>query len=309
MQEIEAFRKKTLLDFHLRPSYIGRKLVQAGGSPKTLANYARFGLRLLKNTLLPPGKPRGLRPDGAPPAVCLLGATSDIALALAGEFAVRDKASLVLASRDVARLDAAAAGLRRDTGASVTVRAFDALDFAGHKAFYDSLDPAPDVLVLAFGLLGDQQAGQADFQQARRVLDTNLTAALSLLEIAAADFARRGHGTIIGLSSPAGERGRKSNYLYGAAKAGLTVALAGLRHRLAATGVRVLTVLPGWTRTRMTAAAPTPQWLTATPQRVAADIHKAVRSGASIVYTPWFWRPLMALVRALPEKLFVKTNL
>lgn len=309
MEEIEAFRKKTLLDFHLRPSYIGRKLLQAGGNPKIIANYARFGLRLLKNTLLPPKRPQGLTPDGTPPTVCILGAGSDIALALARRFAAKDQAHLVLASRNQRRLEEAAALLTKDCDATVAVRRFDALDFAGHAAFFDSLDPMPDVLVLAFGLLGDQKAGQSDFAAARAVIDTNCTAALSLLEIATDRFTRRGHGTIVGLSSPAGERGRKSNYIYGAAKAGFTVALAGLRHRLHGTGVHVLTVLPGWTRTRMTAAAPTPARLTATPDRVAADIHKAIHDKTSILYTPWFWRPIMAIVRALPEKLFVKTNL
>ena len=191
----------------------------------------------------------------------------------------------------------------------MAVRPFDALDFASHATFFDALDPMPDVVVIAFGLLGDQKAGQSDFAAARTVIDTNFTAALSLLEIIADRFTRRGHGVIVGLSSPAGERGRKSNYIYGAAKAGLTVALAGLRHRLAGTGVQVLTVLPGWTKTRMTAAAPTPARLTATPDRVAAAIHKAIHDKTSILYTPWFWRPIMTVVRALPEKLFVKTNL
>lgn len=137
----------------------------------------------------------------------------------------------------------------------------------------------------------------------------NLTGAVSILEIAARDMEARGHGTIVGISSPAGDRGRKSNYLYGAAKAGLTAYLSGLRHRLAKSGVRVVTVLPGWVKTRMTAAAPTPQFLTATPARVAADIRNAVLRGKAVVYTPWFWRPIMCLVRALPEKLFTKTNL
>ncbi|EFL50644.1 Radical SAM domain protein [Solidesulfovibrio fructosivorans JJ]] len=309
MEEIEAFRKKTLLDFHLRPSYIGRKILQAGGNPKILANYARFGLRLLKNTLLPPKRPRRLTADDAPPHALILGANSDIATALARELAREDKATLTLASRDVERLERTAEAIACDCDARVGVCPFDALDTAGHKAFYESLDPAPDIVVVAFGLLGDQKAGQRDFEAARAVIDTNLTGALSILEIAAAAMERQGHGTIVALSSPAGDRGRKSNYLYGAAKAGLTVALSGLRHRLAKTGVHVVTALPGWTKTRMTAAAPTPKWLTATPQRVAADIRRAIHAGRAVVYTPWYWRPIMALVRALPEKLFVKTNL
>jgi short-subunit dehydrogenase/radical SAM superfamily enzyme YgiQ (UPF0313 family) len=307
MAEIEAFRKKTLLDFHLRPSYVGRKLLQAGGNPKIIANYARFGLRLLKNTLLPPKK-RRIAAD-APPHVLILGAASDIALALARELAHQDAARLTLASRDLARLEEAATDIRAAFATPVTVRAFDALDFAGHQAFYDALDQAPDIVVAAFGLYPDQQAGQRDFALAKATLDVNLTGAVSILEIAARDMEARGHGTIVGISSPAGDRGRKSNYLYGAAKAGLTAYLSGLRHRLAKSGVRVVTVLPGWVKTRMTAAAPTPGCLTATPARVAADIRNAIMRGNAVVYTPWFWRPIMCLVRTLPEKLFTKTNL
>ncbi|MEA4856013.1 SDR family oxidoreductase [Solidesulfovibrio sp.] len=308
MEEIEAFRKKTLLDFHLRPTYIGRKLLQAGGNPKIVANYARFGLRLLKNTLLPPRRPKSAATQ--PPHVLLLGAGSDIALALARELAHKDAARLTLASRDLARLEQAAADIRAACGTPVAVRAFDATAFDSHQAFYDSLETPPDIVVVAFGLYPGQQAAQRDFALAKAVLDVNLTGAASILEIVARDMEGRGAGTIVGLSSPAGERGRKSNYLYGAAKAGLTAYLSGLRHRLAKSGVRVLTVLPGWTRTRMTAAAPTPKLLTVTPARVAADIRQAIAAGASgTIYAPWFWRPIMALVRALPEKLFVRTNL
>lgn len=308
MEEIEAFRKKTLLDFHLRPTYIGRKLLQAGGNPKIVANYARFGLRLLKNTLLAPKRPKTAA--SGPPQVLILGANSDIALALARELAHRDAARLVLASRDVARLECAAADLRAAFDVPVDVRAFDALDTAGHQAFYDSLETPPDIVIAAFGSYPDQKAAQGDFAAARLALDVNLTGAVSILEIVARDMERRGHGTIVGLSSPAGERGRRSNYFYGAAKAGLTAYLSGLRHRLAKSGVHVLTVLPGWTKTRMTAAAPTPKLLTATPLRVAAAIRNAIADGKSgTLYAPWFWRPLMVLVRALPEKLFVRTNL
>lgn len=308
MEEIEAFRKKTLLDFHLRPSYIARKLKQAGGNPKILGNYTRFGLRLLKNTLLTPRHHKTAA--AGPPHVLVLGANSDIALALASALAAGDAARLVLASRDLDRLERAAADIRAVRDVPVEVKTFDALDTAGHEAFYAALETPPDIVVVAFGQLGDQKAMERDFAAARRVLDVNLTGAMSILEIVARDMERRGHGSIVALSSPAGERGRKSNYFYGAAKAGLTAYLSGLRHRLAKSGVRVLTVLPGWTRTRMTAAAPTPRALTVAPDRVAGDIRRALLAGKSgTLYTPWFWRPILALVKLLPEKLFVRTNL
>ena len=114
---------------------------------------------------------------------------------------------------------------------------------------------------------------------------------------------------LIGLSSVAGERGRKSNYAYGAAKAGLTAYLSGLRHRLFASGVNVLTVTPGFVRSTMTAHLELPAALTATPERVARDVHAAWRSGKNSIYTLAIWRPIMFIIRNLPECLFKRTNL
>lgn len=310
MAEIEDFRRKTLLAFHLRPSYIARKLVQAGGSPRVLANYARYGLRLIRNNLAALSKPKRpvLAPDGHPPRVLILGANSDIATALAEKLAAKG-ASLILASRDMDRLNETAKALRERHGAPVETRSFDALDFDGHAAFWRSLEPAPDGLVLAFGLLPDQAAAQADFSLARQTIDANFTAALSLMELAAPDMARRGHGFIVALGSPAGERGRRSNYIYGAAKAALAAAAGGLRHRLRGSGVGVLLALPGFVRTKMTRDMSLPALLTATPEHVARDILAALEKGCPRVRTPAIWGPIMFLVRNMPDALFNRTKL
>jgi radical SAM superfamily enzyme YgiQ (UPF0313 family)/short-subunit dehydrogenase len=296
MAEIEKFRRQTLLKFHLRPSYIGRKLAQAGADRRILANYFRFGLRLLKNTLA--GAPKKARTASR---LLVLGANSDIGLAIARKFAASEGSDLILASRDVAALEAKAADIRRQYGVRVDVAAFDATDTASHAAFYQGLPHKPDGAVLAFGLLEDADP--------LRVLEVNLLGAASILETIARDFEERREGFLIGLSSVAGARGRKSNYIYGAAKAGLTAYLSGLRHRLFASNVPVLTVIPGFVRSKMTAHLDLPGFLTATPERVAADVHAAWRAGKDSVYTLAVWRPIMWLIRNLPEFLFKRTNL
>jgi radical SAM superfamily enzyme YgiQ (UPF0313 family)/short-subunit dehydrogenase len=296
MAEIEKFRRDTLLKFHLRPGYIWRKLRQAGSDRRILANYFRFGLKLLKNTL-------GQAPKKGPGASCvlILGANSDIGLAIARQFAAHEGSNLILASRDVTALEAKAADIRSRFGVDVDVAFFEATDTASHHDFYQNLPRRPDGAVLAFGLLENSDP--------LRLIEVNLTGAASILEVVAGDFEARRQGFLIGLSSVAGERGRKSNYAYGAAKAGLTAYLSGLRHRLFASGVRVLTVSPGFVRSKMTAHLKFPKALTATPEHVARDVHAAWRSGKDAIYTKAVWRPIMWIIRNLPESLFKRTNL
>lgn len=241
--------------------------------------------------------------------VLVIGANSDIGLALAHLFANRHGAHLTLASRDVERLRVAARDIEIRHQVKVEITGFDILDTDSHQAWYEGLDPRPDLVILAAGALGDQQLGQKDFAEARRILDTNLTGPVSILELAAREFEIKGRGGVIAFASPAGLRGRQSNYLYGAAKGGLIVYLSGLRHRLHAAGVGVLTVLPGFVDTKMTEGLDLPPRLTATPEQVAEDVHKAWRKGRSVVYTRWFWRWIMLVIRLLPEALFVRTKL
>jgi decaprenylphospho-beta-D-erythro-pentofuranosid-2-ulose 2-reductase len=126
-------------------------------------------------------------------------------------------------------------------------------------------------------VFGGQVKAQQDFAEAKRIIETNFLGAVSILETIAADFERRGHGFIIGLSSVAGERGRQSNYIYGSAKGALAIYLSGLRHRLWQRRVRVVTVLPGFIQTKMTEHLDLPERLTASPEEVAEDIFQAYR--------------------------------
>ncbi len=239
----------------------------------------------------------------------ILGANSDVAQEIAKIFAQREQADLALASRNLPLLEKSCTDLQIRYGVKAKPFLFNATDYEAHRAFYDSLDPKPDGLVLAFGYLGDQSSAEQDFQEARKIIDTNFTGAVSILEIIAADFAQRRQGFIIALSSVAGERGRQSNYIYGAAKGALTVYLSGLRNRLYKDKVRVISVLPGMIRTKMTAHLDLPERLSADPEEIAADIYIGYKKGKDIIYSKWYWRLIMAVIKSIPEKLFKKMNL
>lgn len=239
----------------------------------------------------------------------ILGANSDVALALARKFAEAEKAHITLASRNQDLLRKKAQDLAIRYQVPAIPRFFDADDCKSHAGFYQSLDPKPDGVILAFGYLGDQQKAQQDFEEAAKMVKTNFLDAVSILEVIAADFQRRGHGFIIGISSVAGERGRQSNAIYGASKAGLTAYLSGLRNRLHRHNVRVMTVLPGFVRTKMTEHLDLPERLLAEPAEAAEDIYGAYRKKRDVVYTKWFWKWIMHIIRLIPEPLFKRLKL
>lgn len=239
----------------------------------------------------------------------ILGANSDIAHAVAHQFAKSENAALDLASRDMTLLEKKATDLKIRYQVEARALAFDATDTASHASFYEGLNPKPDGVLLAFGRLGDQHTAQKSFNDARRIIDTNFTGAVSILEIIAADFEQRRNGFIIAIGSVAGERGRQSNYIYGAAKSALGTYLDGLRNRLFPHHVHVLTVLPGFVRTKMTRDLDLPGPLTATPEQVAKDIYNALKTKKSRIYSLWMWRWIMAVIKAIPEPLFKRLKL
>ena len=238
----------------------------------------------------------------------VLGANSDMAKATARRFAQAGY-NIYLASRNTEELDKEVHHLELKYQVKSKARFFDALDFSSHAAFYAELDPKPAGVVLAFGMLGDQKQGQDDMQHAQKLIDTNYTGAVSILETIAADFERRRHGFIVGISSVAGDRGRQSNYIYGSAKAGLSVYLSGLRHRLFPAGVQVLTIKPGFVATKMTAGLDLPQKLTAKPGEVAERIYKGVTKKKNTIYVKPIWRLIMWIIIHLPEWVFKRTKL
>ncbi len=239
----------------------------------------------------------------------ILGANSDVAWATAKVFAQHTGAALTLASRDMEMLEKKVDDLRARFDGSAQAVPFDALDFASHEDFYANLTPRPDGVIVAFGIMQNQQTAQDDFGTAQEIIDSNFTGAASILEIIASDFQKRRAGFIVGISSVAGERGRQSNYVYGAAKAAFTTYLSGLRNRLSKFNVQVITVLPGFIQTKMTADLNLPGPLTASPKQVAQDIYTAYQKSRDTIYTRWFWRWIMVIIKCIPETVFKRMSL
>ena len=235
--------------------------------------------------------------------VLILGATSDIARATARRHGARGDA-LILAGRDPARLEEQAADLRLRFGVPVDIRRLDVLEPDGYGTFVDDLPVLPDVAISAVGLLGDQAAAERDPVLADRIIRSNFTGPAAVLATLANAMAARGSGVLVGISSVAGDRGRAANYIYGSAKSGFTAFLSGLRGRMARHGVRVVTVRPGFVRTRMTEGLKLPPLLTAEPDEVARAILRTESGGETDIYVRPIWRLIMAVVRALPEPLF-----
>ena len=240
----------------------------------------------------------------------ILGGTSAIAQAVARRWAARGDA-LVLAGRDAARLEAVAQDLRVRGAASVAVVVGDLADEAAQPRLLAQARAAVgdiDTALLAYGLLPDQPGVQGDPAALGDALNVNFVSAAQWCERLVAQFEARGRGTLAVIGSVAGDRGRQSNYAYGAAKGALAIYLDGLRHRLAASEVRVVTLKPGFVDTPMTAAFPKgPLW--ATPDVAAGVIVAAVDAGRPVAYVPGFWRLIMLVVRSLPRAVLHKTRL
>lgn len=242
------------------------------------------------------------------PCVLILGAASDIAVSLARKFASSGY-TVQLAARNVPRLHPLQLDISIRYNTACSLHEFDAAQPETHPAFFSSLPARPDVCISVFGLLGDQAKAESDWEECRRILEVNYIGAVSILNIAAEQYAAAGNGIIVGISSVAGERGRASNYLYGSAKAGFTAYLSGLRNRLSEKGVHVLTVKPGFVDTRMTENMPLPPLLTATPDAVANAIYSAVLKKKNVLYVKWFWRWIMFVIKCVPEPIFKKMKL
>jgi len=238
----------------------------------------------------------------------IVGAKSDIAKAVAREYA-RNGYDLYLAARDCSELEAFKTDLIVRTQRSVELVELDILDYDSHQKFYDDLREKPLGVVVAVGYLGEQKKAQKEFDEAKNIIDTNYTGVMSLLNIIANDFEVRRSGFIVGISSVAGDRGRKSNYIYGAAKAALSAYLSGLRNRLYDAQVSVLTVKPGFVATKMTEGMDLPAKLTAQPEQVAEDIFNAQQKGHDILYTKWIWRWVMMIIKMIPEWQFKKMSI
>lgn len=242
--------------------------------------------------------------------VLILGALSPIARASSNAFAAKGH-PLYLAGRDVEEISRIASDIKIRYGVPVSYGKFDAHAYESHLPFLQAVVKEMGQLegvLLAFGELGDQTQAAIDFDEAHRIIVSNYTGACSILTHCANYFGKMQKGFIIGISSVAGDRGRQSNYVYGSAKAGLTVFLQGLRNRLFHSGVRVITVKPGFVDTAMTFDKPGLP-LVASPKYVGERIVKALDHSSDEIYLPWFWRIIMFIVRNVPEFIFKRLKL
>ena len=237
--------------------------------------------------------------------ILIIGATSAIAQTTARRFA-DDGARFFLVGRDAGKLAAVADDLRVRGATGAETYVLDMNDLEKHAAMIEAATTALgtlDAALIAHGTLGNQKADEMLVVETLREWSTNATSIIALLTLLANQFERQRHGTIAVISSVAGDRGRRSNYIYGASKAALNVFLEGLRYRLHAAGIAVVTIKPGFVDTPMTAEVPK-NFLFASPERVGQDIHRAITRGTAVIYTPWFWRYVMLLIRLIPEPIF-----
>lgn len=243
--------------------------------------------------------------------IVVLGATSAIAKALcrlhgdAGDH-------LILCARDEIKL----ATVNQDLASRYSVKVDSVVvDFADDASCGGLMDEvaghskAVDVWYVFYGVLPDQAACESSVEATRQAVQINFTSVIEILTSVAIIVENEGKGSIVAVSSVAGDRGRGSNYVYGTAKGGVTLFLQGLRNRLHKSGGHVLTVKPGFVSTPMTAHLDRSGPLWATPEKVAMDIYRAVRKRKDVLYTPWFWGGIMMIIRGIPEVVFKRLGL
>ncbi|AZS85501.1 decaprenylphospho-beta-D-erythro-pentofuranosid-2-ulose 2-reductase [Streptomyces griseoviridis] len=241
---------------------------------------------------------------GLPQSLLVLGGTSEIALATARRLIARRTRTVWLAGRPSPALDRAATELR-GLGAEVHTVAFDALEPEAHETALGKVFAEGDIdlVLLAFGVLGDQARDERDPASAVRVAQTNYTGAVSACLVAARALQAQGHGSLVVLSSVAGERARRANFIYGSSKAGLDAFAQGLGDALYGTGVHVMVVRPGFVRSKMTAGLPEAP-LATTPEEVAAAVELGLRRRSETVWVPGALRVVMSALRHAPRAVF-----
>lgn len=247
--------------------------------------------------------------DQAKGRVMILGGKSDIGLAIARAFAARGHA-VTLAARGAHTLEAERADIALRNNVDVATAEFDVLDTAAIGRFVAETPELPGIVVSVIGAMGDQRESETDPLAAAQVFRTNFEGPAQVLGLYAERMLAEGRGgTLVGVSSVAGDRGRGSNYVYGSAKAGFTAFLSGLRNRLAGQGIHVITVKPGFVDTRMTRDLDLPKALTAAPEEVGEAVARAVEKRRNVVYVRRIWWLVMRIIGALPEGLFKRTSL
>jgi len=239
--------------------------------------------------------------------VLIIGAKSDIAKEVVREYA-RNGYDLYLAGRNIIEIEDLKNDIKIRFNTDVKLKEFDIAKFETHKDFYENLKPKPLGVIVVAGYMAEQKTCENDWSKTLNTINVNYTGAVSILNIVANDMEKNKNGFIVGVSSVASDRGRKANYIYGSAKAGFSAYLSGLRNRLYESGVKVLTVKPGFVDTKMTAGLDLPPKLTAQPKDVAKDIFTAQQKGKDVLYTKWIWRYIMMIIKMIPEWKFKRMS-
>ncbi len=242
-------------------------------------------------------------------AAVVFGGKSWIALAIAREFAANGH-NIYLVARDCEALRADEPDFRIRYNVDVTLVEMDILDEPRLAEFVEEFAAdCPDVVISVLGRQEEADRERADVDYIDGLVRGNLFGPAMVLEKFATLMEKAGRGTLIGISSVAGDRGRQKNYTYGATKAGFTAFLSGLRNRLFKAGVHVITVKPGVIETPGTVGMGHPAALMGKPETVGADVYKAFAKGRNTIYTPWFWRWIMLIIRLIPEAVFKRLDI
>lgn len=245
-----------------------------------------------------------------PTRILVLGATSAIAMAVMRKLAKPDVHFFIVA-RSESKLAVVGQDLVTRGAGSVDGRIADLDDTSLHASILESAEKSLgriDLALIAHGVLGNQEEAQSDYAAAAAILHTNFMSAVSLITWLANYFEAQRGGTLAVISSVAGDRGRKSNYVYGASKGALSIFLDGVRNRIDRFGVNVLTIKPGFVATPMTSHLPRGP-LFATPEKVADGILSAIQKRKDVAYVPGFWALIMFIIRSIPESMFKKKDL
>ena len=240
--------------------------------------------------------------------ILIIGGNSDIGFEIAKEFYKNNNNNLYLTTQPNKKITKDINQLKNNKNRLKLIK-FDLLEFNDHKKFYNALDPKPDLVICSAGMFLNSEQILSNFELKEKMINTNFTGYASILDIIIDDFKRKNNGCIIGISSVAGDRGRASNYMYGSTKSAFSSYLSGLRNSLKKFNINIITIKPGFVKTKMTNNIKMNKYLTATPEKVAKDVHKAWKRKKDIVYTPWYWKYIIIIIKIIPEKIFKKMNL
>jgi decaprenylphospho-beta-D-erythro-pentofuranosid-2-ulose 2-reductase len=240
--------------------------------------------------------------------ILIVGAKSDIAKELAKIYA-QNGYNLYLAARESESLIPLATDIKIRCDIDVRAIELDITNYDSHVEFYSNLLPKPEGVIIVSGYMSEQKLCEKEWAKTLNTIEVNYTGAVSILNIVANDMEKTKNGFIVGVSSVAGERGRKANYIYGSSKAAFTTYLSGLRNRMYSSNVNVLTVKPGFVATKMTAGLDLPQKLTSKPEEVAKNIYFAQQKKKNVLYTKSIWFVIMLIVKLIPEWKFKSMNI